>query len=76
MTIVEYLTNKRAFAVEQLERVNYLGAHNIPLDSALNGYYQGLRDMCTEMLARIRDGMYDGLGGNPEDLPEEIFAPV
>ena len=56
----EFLNKKRDYAQKQIESVTSLGVHRIPLDSQMNGYYQGMRDLCVELLARLRDGLLEG----------------
>lgn len=56
--LIKYLEDKRDYAQGQISAHTSLGVHCIPLDSQLNAYYQGLRDLSIELLARIRDNFY------------------
>lgn len=55
MNIIQYFENKRDYAQREIDRETTLGIRCIPLDSQLNAYYQGLRDLSIEILARLRE---------------------
>lgn len=57
--LIKYLEAKRDYSQGQLDATTDLGVHCLPVDSQLNAYYQGLRDLSIELLARIRDNKFN-----------------
>jgi hypothetical protein len=51
----EYLDWKVGHASKRIHEVDGLGNHHIPLDSQLNGYLQGERDMANDALKKLHE---------------------
>lgn len=49
MKLIQYLEAKRDYAQAEIDRET----------SQLNAYYQGLRDLSVELLAKMRDGLFN-----------------
>jgi hypothetical protein len=65
----EYLDWKVGHASKRIHEVDGLGNHHIPLDSQLNGYLQGERDMANDALKKLHElglaGAHAEGGGQP-----------